>query len=66
MCCMINQSHVATCSKQNVVRIYNLDDDAFVELIGHKLGVNTICYREGHLISGSRDCETRVWDVETL
>jgi WD40 repeat protein len=67
MCCMVNQYKVATCSREPIIKIFDLENDSTptVQLIGHEMPVSSISYRNGKIVSGGRDCTTRVWDIET-
>lgn len=67
MCCMVSQTKVATCSREPIIKIFDLEDEAApaVQLIGHEMPVSSICSRNGKIVSGGRDCTTRVWDIET-
>jgi len=67
MCCMVNQSKVATCSREPIIKIFDLEDDKTptVQLVGHEMPVSSISHKNGKIVSGGRDCTTRVWDIET-
>ena len=67
MSSMLIQNKVATCNRDPIIKIFDLEDKAApaVQLIGHEMPVSSISSRNGKIVSGGRDCTTRVWDIAT-
>ena len=74
MCCMLDYNNVITCSREPIIKLFCLDgtDGASdgapkAKFEGHEMSVTTVAAQPSRIkiASGSRDCSTRVWDVET-
>ena len=72
MCTMLDYNHVVTCSRDPVIKIWNIgggdgpDSKAEIEFKGHEMSVSTVAVSadKERLASGGRDCTTRIWDIE--
>ena len=57
---------MVTCGRDPTIKIVDLEHGAITcELSGHEMPVSSVSYKEGKVVSGGRDCTTRVWDVES-
>lgn len=74
MCCMVDYDRVVTCSREPIIKMWNLgkgdgdnSGDPIAKFEGHEMSVSTVAYESSfnRLASAGRDCTTRVWDVET-
>ena len=71
MCCMVDYDRVVTCSREPVIKLWNLgaglSGEPIASFSGHEMSVSTVAVNPDgtRLASGGRDCTTRVWDLET-
>lgn len=57
---------MVVCGRDPTIKIVDLGRGAIsVELRGHEMPVSSVSYKQGKVVSGGRDCTTRVWDVES-
>jgi WD40 repeat protein len=65
---MLDYDRVVTCSREPVVKIFDLGGDGtpVAKFEGHEMAVNTIGVSSDKLkiASGARDCTVRIWDIE--
>ena len=68
---MIDYDKVVTCSREPVIKLWNLgagqSEEPIASFSGHEMSVSTVASSPDgtRLASGGRDCTTRVWDLET-
>lgn len=73
MCTMLDYDRVVTCSREPVIKLWNLSGGDHVQgepiatFKGHEMSVSTVACEPTtkRLASAGRDCTTRVWDIET-
>lgn len=61
-----NEKHLASASRDQTVRVWNLEKEQFTTLSGHTAGVRSVDFDpEGqHVASASDDGTIRIWDIE--
>ena len=69
MCAMVDYDRVVTCSREPIIKMWNLGSGGSEEarFVGHEMSVSTVACETStnRLASAGRDCTTRVWDLET-
>ena len=67
-CAMLDYDKVVTCSREPIIKIFDIggDGNKLCEFAGHEMAINTIGVKHDgkYIASGSRDCTTRLWDIE--
>ena len=67
---MLGYEKVVTCSRDPVIKIFDLaeavNQEAIASLEGHEMPVTAIGVSHDHkkIASGGRDCTCRIWDIE--
>lgn len=59
-----------TCSRDPLIKLIDLESmnkDSTITFKGHEMSVTTVaaCPDQTCFSSGSRDCTTKIWDIET-
>lgn len=67
ICTMLNQSKVIFCSKDPVIKLFDLENNNSELYKGHDMAVTSLSTSpdQRFFVSGSRDCSTKLWDIET-
>lgn len=62
-CLALTDTFIALAADDAKIRVFDRDGTPRLTLEGHTGGVWTLASWENTLVSGSTDCDVRVWDV---